>query len=60
MRYKIIIEAIVDFGDNDIEAFPSELQPRGIAEQLANMAIASANIAADEANVISVEPIKNE
>lgn len=60
MKYKIVIEAIVDFGDYDVDSLPVDCQPRGVANKLANVAISHSTIAADAANVILVEPYEEE
>jgi|688.fasta_scaffold07873_14 hypothetical protein len=60
MKYKIVIEAIVDFGNYDVESLPVDCQPKGIADKLANVAISHSTIAADAANVLSVEPYDEE
>ena len=57
MKYKIIIEAIIDVGDHDINLLPRDCQPRGIAENYANMAIEYSRIGAEQSTVISVEEI---
>lgn len=54
MKYKIIIEAIVDIGDYEVGVLPYDCQPNGIAEKLANMAIQQKSIGAEHSSVISV------
>mgnify|MGYP003351227992 CR=1 FL=1 len=60
MKYRIVVEAIIDIGDNNLAHLPYAYQPQGRAEQLAIVAILDNNIGAEDSKVISIEEITDE
>lgn len=57
MKYRIVVEAILDFGELEPESMPSNYTPAAIAEKFANMAISNTSIGADSSHVLIVEEI---